>query len=522
MKKFLQIISSRVFVTSILLVIQLVWILFFLIKLTDYSTIISTSLLLLSLLIVLHIVVKEENASYKIAWIVLIMALPLFGGLFYLLFGNKRPSKRMRLLLEEEHKKVAQVLKINEDTLKEIKDQDGRLIGTVKYLQRENSFPVYRNTHTKYFPSGESMYEDMLLELEKAQDFIFMEYFIVEEGKMWDGILDVLVRKVSQGVDVRFIYDDVGSLFLLPKGFKEDLRAKGIKTMAFNKFRPLLSLVMNNRNHRKILVIDGHTAFTGGINIADEYINEKERFGYWKDTGVKVKGEAVWSFTLMFLEMWNAFNKTDENYYTFKAKHKALLADQAGQSRESGQVEQFDGYIQPYSDTPFDDEAVGENIYIDILAQAKDYVYIFTPYLIIDNEMKYAVTMAAKRGVDVRIVTPGIPDKKIIYRLTQSNYEPFIKAGAKIYEYSPGFLHGKSFVCDDEIGVVGTINMDFRSLYLHFECGVFMYKTQAVLDLKKDSLETISQSRLVTIEDTKKYFFTRFFDAILRLVSPLT
>ena len=280
--------------------------------------------------------------------------------------------------------------------------------------------------------------------------------------------------------------------------------------MAFNKFRPLLSLVMNNRNHRKMLVVDGHTAFTGGINIADEYINVKERFGHWKDTGIKLKGEGSWSFTLMFLEMWNAFYKTDDNYDKFKT------------SKDSWENYQSDGYIQPYSDSPIDDETIGENIYIELLAQAKKYVYIFTPYLIIDNEMKHALCMAAKRGVDVRIVTPGIPDKKIIYRLTRSNYAPLLKAGVRIYEYTPGFLHAKSYVCDDEIAVVGTINMDYRSLYLHFECGVLVYKAKSIMDLKKDSIEVIGNSMEVNESDIKKRFLGRLIDAILRLIAPLT
>lgn len=324
------------------------------------------------------------------------------------------------------------------------------------------------------------MFKDMLTELKKAKKYVFLEYFIIEEGKMWGEILKILVEKVNEGVDVRLIYDDVGSLFLLPKDFKKQMGDMGIRCMAFNKFRPFLSLVMNNRNHRKMLIIDGHIAFTGGINIADEYINEKNRFGYWKDTGVKLKGEGVWSFTLMFLEMWNAFYKTDDTYDDFKACKKDFKKYESH------------GYIQPYSDSP------------------------------IDNEMKHALCIAAKRGVDVRIVTPGIPDKKIIYRLTRSNYEPLLKAGVRIFEYTPGFIHAKSYICDDKIGVVGTINMDYRSLYLHFECGVLMYETQSVKDLKKDSIKTIRASREVSIEDIEKGVLGRFFDAFLRLVAPLT
>ncbi len=508
--KLFRIISNRVFVTSVILIAQLTWFVVFLIKLTKYSVLISLIFSALSLLMVLHIVSKDENPSYKIAWIILIMALPLFGGLFYLVFGNKRPSKGMRQLIDSEHKKIAELLDLDEGVLDEIANIDKRVMGIFKYLQKKNSFPVYKNTESTYYASGEAMYKDMIFELERAKEFIFLEYFILEEGKMWDGILKILIEKVRLGVDVRLIYDDVGSLFLLPKGFKKNIEDKGIKCMAFNKFRPLLSLVMNNRNHRKMLVVDGHTAFTGGINIADEYINVKERFGHWKDTGIKLKGEGSWSFTLMFLEMWNAFYKTDDNYDKFKT------------SKDSWENYQSDGYIQPYSDSPIDDETIGENIYIELLAQAKKYVYIFTPYLIIDNEMKHALCMAAKRGVDVRIVTPGIPDKKIIYRLTRSNYAPLLKAGVRIYEYTPGFLHAKSYVCDDEIAVVGTINMDYRSLYLHFECGVLVYKAKSIMDLKKDSIEVIGNSMEVNESDIKKRFLGRLIDAILRLIAPLT
>ena len=508
--RILRLISNRVFITTVLLMGQITWFILFLIKLTRYSVIISAIFSLLSLIMVLHIVVKDDNPSYKIAWIILIMALPLFGGLFYLFFGSKRPSKGMRILLDKEHQKVISMLEIDDEILEEIGTQDHRLMGTFKYLQEKNNFPLYKNTESTYYSSGETMFKDMLTELKKAKKYIFLEYFTIEEGKMWGEILKILVEKANEGVDVRLIYDDVGSLFSLPKDFKKQMEDMGIRCMAFNKFRPFPSLVMNNRNHRKMLVIDGYSAFTGGINIADEYINEKNRFGYWKDTGVKLKGEGVWSFTLMFLEMWNAFYKTDDTYDDFRACKKDFKKYESH------------GYIQPYSDSPIDNEALGENVYIELLSQAKKYVYIFTPYLIIDNEMKHALCIAAKRGVDVRIVTPGIPDKKIIYRLTRSNYEPLLKAGVRIFEYTPGFIHAKSYICDDKIGVVGTINMDYRSLYLHFECGVLMYETQSVKDLKKDSIKTIRASREVSIEDIEKGVLGRFFDAFLRLVAPLT
>lgn len=506
--KVLKLISHRIFITSILLLAQLVWFIVFLIKLTSYSTIISVGFALLSLLMVLYIVVNDVNASVKISWIILIMALPLFGGLFYLLFGNKRPTKKMRTILNKEHERLRAHLQINPELLQRIKRHDERAFGTMHYLEEKTYHPIYENTQTQYFHVGETFYEALLKELKQATHFIFLEFFILEEGVMWDGIFDILVAKVKAGVDVRVMYDDVGSMFKLPAGFPQHLENHGIQCLPFNKFKPFFSLVMNHRDHRKIVVIDNHTAFTGGLNIADEYINVKEVYGHWKDTGIMLKGDAVWSFTLMFLEMWNAFVPNNDAITSFKARTPVSVKS--------------DGYVQPFADSPTDHETVGKNIYIDLLAQAKHYVYIFTPYLIIDHDMQFALTMAAKRGVDVRIVTPGIADKKIIYRLTRSHYDVLLKAGVRIFEYTPGFLHAKSYVCDDELAIIGTINMDYRSLHLHFECGVLLYQNQSILDLKQDALDVFKVSREVSLDDRKQRMHTRLFDALLRLFAPLT
>lgn len=507
--KIWKLFRNRILITTLLLLVQITWLVLFLIKLTSYSAWINAGFRVLSVLIILFIIRKDENSAYKIGWIILIMALPLFGGLFYLFFGNKRPSKLMHLLLQKEQKRVNEILKTDNSLLAEIGRENSRIMGTCKYLQDKNRYPVYANTSVTYYPLGELMYQDMLKELEKAKDYIFLEYFIIEEGIMWNGILEILVRKAAEGVDVRLIYDDFGSLFLLPGNFVKKLQSQGIRCIAFNRFRPVLSLVMNNRDHRKILVIDGHTAFNGGINLADEYINEKAKLGHWKDSGVKLQGDAAESFTLMFLEMWNSFHKEKDAYEKYRQPLLPL--------RQQNSV----GYVQPFSDSPLDDELIGENIYIELLSQAKEYVYIFTPYLIIDNEMKSALTLAAKRGVDVRILTPAIPDKKLVFRLTRSNYEPLLRSGVRIYEYTPGFLHAKSYVCDDECAVVGTINMDFRSLYLHFECGTFLYRTECIKDLKKDSLETIEKSREIHLSDCKDGFFAGMLDSILRVFAPL-
>jgi cardiolipin synthase len=302
----------------------------------------------------------------------------------------------------------------------------------------------------------------------------------------------------------------VGCVNTLPAKYFKKLQKKGIKCAAFNPFLPVISVVMNNRDHRKIFVVDGNIGFTGGINLADEYINQVERFGYWKDTGIRLEGEAVWSFTAMFLEMWNYITQETEDCTKFMPKIY--------------QTEPFkeDGFVQPYGDSPLDHENVGENIYLNIINRAKKYVYIFTPYLIIDNEMMVALRNAAKSGVDVRIVTPGIPDKKAIFLMTQSYYQPLLESGVKIYQYTPGFIHAKCFVCDDEVATVGSINLDFRSLYLHFECGVWMYRSSAVMQVKEDCLATFEQSEEISVEFCRKrHLVVRMVQSLMRLFAPL-
>lgn len=507
--QLLKKINYRIALIGLIIVVQLLWGTLFLMDFVGNREWISVMLSILSLMVVLFLNMKEENASYKIGWIILIMTLPVFGGLFYLLFGNKRPSGFMRLRLLRSHERIHPLLPKSKEVLDKLKKEDDRAHGTAKYVAKKNDFPLYEKTDVKYYPVGEEMFSDMIKVMEKAKHFIYLEYFIVEEGLMWNRMLEVLSGKVKEGVDVRMIYDDVGSMFLLPNDFVKKVEAAGIKCMAFNRFRPILSVVMNHRNHRKILVVDGHTAFTGGINLADEYINEKMRFGHWKDTGIRLKGEAVKGFTLMFLEMWNAFRSDAVDPLVLPE----VLYDPSSFTAK--------GYVQPFSDSPLDDEPLGENIYIEILSQARDYVYIFTPYLIIDNELQSALCLAAKRGVDVRIVTPGIPDKKLVFRITRSNYMPLLKAGVRIYEYTPGFIHAKSYVSDDDIGVVGTINMDYRSLYLHFECGALLYGHEVLKDLKKDALETFHVSKEIKKGDLKETLPARIFDALLRLFAIL-
>ncbi len=508
-KKIVNRIFNRIFLVGILLVIQVIWFIIFLLDLTSQSWWINILFTFISILAILIVINKEDNPAYKLAWVIPILCFPLFGGLLYVFCGNKKPTRKLRRKIEQVDTLLEEYRKQDKTILKEIGAFDKGVLGQVKYLSNIVKFPIYKNTRTQYFESGEKNFPVMLQELKKAKHFIFMEYFIIHDGRMWGDILEILKQKAKQGVEVRLLYDDFGSLTTLPYQYYKELEECGIHCEAFNPVVPILSIVMNNRDHRKILVIDGHTGFTGGINLSDEYINEKERFGYWKDTGIMLKGEAVWNLTLMFLEIWNALRPTDQNFEEFLPHHY--------------HPEPFegDGYVQPYGDSPLDEETVGENVYLNIINAAQEYLYAFTPYLIIDNEMITALCLAAKRGVDVRIVTPQIPDKKTVFCLTQSYYRQLSEAGVKIYQFTPGFIHAKCMVCDDKVATVGTINLDYRSLYLHFECGVFLYQTKSVLAVKEDAKKTIEKSTFITPELMKQGFFKNLWQAILRLFAPL-
>ena len=454
------------------------------------------------------IVNSNINPSYKIAWIMTILTFPIFGVMFFIFFGNSRSGERLRKKMSEYQITEREKLMQNNEIADKLTEINEPVKKQADYLSEFGGYPVYEKTDTVYFPSGEDKFKAMLEELEKAERFIFLEYFIINEGEMWDSILDILVRKAAEGVDVRVIYDDVGCLLTLPYKYDRELERKGLKCRVFNKFRPILSAKMNNRDHRKILVIDGNTAFTGGVNLADEYINRYKKHGHWKDSAIMIKGQAVWSFTMMFLTMWNFLNNNeDENSDKF---------------RPTQSTDSENGFVVPFTDSPLDDEPVGENVYMNIVSSAKKYLYITTPYLIIDNEMQSELILAAKSGVDVKIITPHIPDKWYVHAVTRAYYENLTKYGVKIYEYTPGFIHAKNFVSDDKFAVVGTINLDFRSLYLHFECALWMYNTSCIADIKADFEETLKQCEEITYEKCRKVnIFIRFGRMFLRLLAPM-
>ncbi len=352
------------------------------------------------------------------------------------------------------------------------------------------------------------MLEAMLKELEKANNFIFLEYFIVEEGYMWGRILEVLLRKVKEGVEVRFMYDGLCSLAILPYNYPKKIEKLGIRCKMFSPIKPALSTHQNNRDHRKILVIDGHTAFTGGMNLADEYINKKIRFGHWKDTGIMLKGDGVRSFTLMFLQMWN-INEKEEDYSKYLDVELPIYKEASG-------------YVMPYGDSPLDEEIVGELVYMDIINRAEEYVHIMTPYLILDYELITALTFAAKKGVEVIIIMPFIPDKRAAFILAKTYYKELIEAGVRIFQYIPGFIHAKVFTSDGDKAVVGTINLDFRSLHLHFECATYLYKVEEIKKIEEDMEETLKKCKEVTLADCKNEKLPiKIVGSILRLFAPL-
>lgn len=472
--------------------------------------IVSAALTLLSLTVSLYIVNCRDKPAYKLTWVLFIMTMPVFGGLFYLIFKLQSSAHNLKKLSLRYNEKAQRYLKGDPEVRKAFELDSPYRTTQVDYLYKTVGFPVYSGTEAEYLSPGERQYERMLQALERAERFIFLEFFILEAGEMWNGMLSVLKRKVDEGVDVRLIYDDVGCFLKLPLGYDRELRRLGIKCAVFNPFHPFWSTVQNNRDHRKIVVIDGHTAFTGGINIADEYINRVERFGHWKDAGVMLRGPAVDSFTVMFLSMWELIHRTDEDYSPYLSGGVSAGGEELG-------------YVQPWCDSPLDDENVGEHVYLQIINKARKYIYITTPYLIVDDNMISALRLAAKSGVDVRIVTPHVPDKKLVHATTRSYYGPLVEAGVRVYEYTPGFLHSKTFISDDETAVIGTANLDFRSLYLHFECGAWIHKNRAVLGARDDFLNMLCVCTEIAADGRicRGNVFMRILRLLLRITAPL-
>ncbi|MGL5972512.1 MAG: cardiolipin synthase [Oscillospiraceae bacterium] len=510
MKKAKNFLYKRLRLMTIILIIVIQIIVFLSLIFALSNKFIYSYILLLSISIIstIFVVNKRTKSEFKISWIILIMVLPIFGGVFYLVFGTTLFNKKLRIDMIYTFNNACKNLTYNEEYLEDLKKQDMSVYKQSIYLQNFSLAPLYKNTYNKYLSSGEEKFEVMLEEIKKAKKFIFLEYFIIDEGYLWSNVLEALKEKVNEGLDVRLLYDDAGCVSTLPNKYNEYLKQIGIKCKVFNPLRASMSIVKNYRNHRKILIVDGDVAITGGINLADEYINKVERFGHWKDAAILLKGEGVYSFTIMFLHFWNFDDVEDSDFADFKPTIK--LGDN------------IKGFVQPYCDSPMDLETTSQCVYLNIINNAKEYIYIYTPYFIVDSELLTALCLAAKSGIKVKIVTPFIPDKPIVNMITKSYYRELIEASVEVLEYKIGFVHSKCILCDDNIGIIGTINFDYRSLYHHFECGVFLYDTDCLEDLKKDFIETFKKTLKITLEDTyNKSFYYRLLRGVLKVFAPL-
>lgn len=473
---------------------------------------ISMGTRLLAIVLVLAIYSQHITATMKMPWIMIILVTPIFGTTMYLLIGLNSHVIRMKKRYDEVDRKLFPKLHQSDAVMEKLREFSPQAAGLSTYLARHSFYPVCQNTDVEYFDEAFRAFASQKEALEEAKHFIFLEYYAIEDRESWHDIQDILERKVREGVEVRVIYDDLGSIGFITTDFVRRMEAVGIRCRVFNPFAPGLNAFLNNRDHRKFTVIDGLVGYTGGYNLANEYFNITHPYGHWKDTGVKITGDAVRNMTVTFLEMWNAVRADDEDDQTFDAFLPRI--DYRARERYA--------FVQPYADSPMDDEQVGENVYISIANSAEHYAWFSTPYLIITDEMIHALGLAAKRGVDVRIITPGIPDKKLVYSVTRSYYNSLTRNGVKIYEYTPGFCHAKMAVSDDKVAVCGTINLDYRSLYHHFENGCLYMNCRAVHDTKADFDATLSSSRNVTAQYTVgRSRVLRFGQLILRLAAPL-
>lgn len=506
MKQFIRLLFGRLTLITAAILLQVALLSYFILAFQNPYTYIA--FYILGILVTLHILTKNTMPDNKIPWIILVLAAPTFGAIAYFMFSSNVISNRQKRLFRKINTEIEKYLRKN-NFEKAFPIELKEYLGQSKYLNSACGKPASINTATKYYASGTDFFKDLIIELKAAEKFIFIEYFIIQLGDMWSQILEILKQKVSEGVEVRVIYDDIGCISKLPIFYCRKLKKMGIKCVKFNRFLPIVSAVHNNRDHRKITVIDGKTGFTGGINLADEYINNKKRFGYWKDSAIKLKGESVKNLTLMFLQVYCVQKKKMEDFSPY-------ILENYESFHGTGITQVFDDGPKPiYNDY------VGLNAYLNIINQARDYLYITTPYIVIDHALKNALIAAAKRGVDVRIITPSKADKRTIFYITKSNYKPLINAGIEIYEYSPGFMHAKNILSDDNVGIVGTINLDYRSLVHHYECGVWMCKAQALKELKEDFLETFKKCRIIDKKSANLNILQRLLCSLLSAFTPL-
>ena len=504
-----KIVFSRTLIIFLMIILQALVLVFSFTWLENYLHFIWEGMTVLGGFLIIYIINRDEPTEFKLTWIIPICLFPVLGALIYLFVLGNFGGIGLKAKLDRRTRETKGLLAVDPGTRAAMEECSAQFKGFAHYMEHSAGFPAYHNTTAVYYPLGEDKFADLLIELRKAEKFIFLEYFIVAEGYMWGSILNVLKQKAAQGVEVRFMYDGMCSVSLLPYNYPKEIQKLGIQCKMFSPIRPVLTTAQNNRDHRKICVIDGKVGFTGGINLGDEYINREERFGYWKDTAVMLEGDAVQSLTMLFLQMWNATERRPEHYGRYLTKPGKEL------HRELG-------FVMPYGDSPFDKEDVGEEVYCHILNHAKKYVHIMTPYLILDSQMMDALCRAAKSGIDVKLIMPGIPDKRYAFALAKTYYKELIKAGVKIYEFTPGFVHAKVFVSDNDTATIGTINLDYRSLYLHFECGVFFYNNPVVRDVEQDFQNTLKKCRRISVADLKKISLRMtLLGRSLRLIAPL-
>lgn len=490
-------------------IIQTLWLFVLLNWLAPYATLINLLLSFFAFLYVLYIITNRNEGTYKTLWLLVILGLPVFGTILYFCFGNKKAAKplQMRLKHGQSLLPAPQQEKDSESNM-ELRQKNPRLAQIFDYVEKKTGFPVYPCQETSYFPLGERMLEQMLEDLKQAKRYIFAEYFIIENGTMWDSMVEIMAEKAAQGVDVRVMYDDLGSISTYSKHNLKQLREKGIQCVRFN---PMIFIrgTLNYRDHRKMLIIDGRVAFSGGVNLADEYVNVIEKYGHWKDIGFRLTGAPVQNYTRMFAEFWNAFSKNP------------IPAAEFGGDGPGTDAQPFGGYVLSYYDSPLYTDAVSNNLYEELLSQATRYAWFYTPYLMLGDSLLNAFVRAAQRGVDVRIIMPGVPDKALVYRMSRSYYQPLLEAGVKVFEYTPGFVHAKGCLIDDEIGTIGTVNLDYRSLYLHFENNALFYQAPLLKDFKADLVIVQEQCRERNLDNIGTSFWKWILDGVLRIFAPL-
>lgn len=507
-KRIHKIFRSRYFWGILGIVLELAQLLAVFTLLYEYFLPITVLGVLFHVAILLYVINQDEIPEFKIPWMLILCVLPVIGAFIYMLFTSTGQSRKEYAAFEDARRRLRPYLEQTKEEREQLRDRDADVWSQASYLYREAGMP-WNSGNAVYYPLGEEFHKALLESLNEAERFIFMEYFIIQPGKMWDSIHEILKRKADMGVKVYLMYDDFGCMVTLPERYYEEMEKEGIRCIPCNKFKAVLSRIHNNRDHRKITVIDGKVGFTGGVNLADEYINEIQKYGHWKDTAVKIEGEAVRNLTILFLELWNMQVKEPVEGGPFVYGN---IQPQNG-----------DGIIIPYGDgpKPMYHDTIGRNVYLNMIHAAREYLYLTTPYFICDHELMGALKMAAKRGVDIRLVTPHIPDKKLIFLMTRSGYEALIASGVKIYEYTPGFVHAKNMLCDDKFAVCGTINLDYRSLVHHFECAAWMYGVDCIADMKKDFLEMLSVSVQITEENAKLKPWLRLPAEVLKIFAPL-